>query len=128
MKTLLHTLILTTAGLMTSFGAAALADSADLTLVRDITPEYPEHAIRRELGGEVMVRFDVDSKGRARNIEVVESTHDNVFDRSVKTALRRSAFDNHGNRPVEDVERVYRFDASALKKEDQVVMYNAFHQ
>jgi len=57
--------------------------------VLDVTPEYPEAALRRDASGYVVVRFDVSVEGKAENISVIEASHERLFDSAVKSALLR---------------------------------------
>lgn len=99
--------ILATGGLT----SAALADTAPTVVpVRDIQPEYPARALRRDTSGYVIVRFDVDAGGRAKNINIVESQPASTFDAAVLTAVRRSTFEVQGEEnTLDNVERIYRF-------------------
>lgn len=128
MKTLTRT-ILFTAGLLAGFSGTALAETTgQIKAVRDIAPEYPASALRRDASGYVVVRFDLDRNGRARNVEIVESNPQRLFDSSVLTAVRKSVFEISGDASATDVERVYRFNPAERSEQNQISMHNAFHQ
>lgn len=76
-------------------------------------PVYPESAIRRGLGGIVVARFIVDTRGRVeRDVTILESTSDE-FTSAVRYYLRRARFRpaRVGGEPVRQlVEQRYVFE------------------
>lgn len=52
-------------------------------------PEYPRRALDMRLDGYVVVLFDVNSDGRVENIRFVEANPNNIFNRSVITAMKK---------------------------------------
>ncbi len=86
--------------------------------VLDVTPEYPEAALRRDASGYVVVRFDVSVEGKAENISVIEASHERLFDSAVKSALLRSTFEVEGQESAVNIERTYRF--TPLRENNQV--------
>ena len=83
--------------LLSAFGAIAedevpLTSSPEQGLwVRDLAfpPEYPRQAYKKGVTGFVNVMFTINSKGRVRDIEVIESEPPGVFDKSTFRALKR---------------------------------------
>lgn len=65
---------------------------ADVIPLNDVLPEYPDHARRRNIEGYVKLAFTINAKGRVENIQVVESSPPNVFDRSARQAAARWRF------------------------------------
>ncbi len=59
---------------------------------RNEPPTYPRKAVRNQTSGYVKVRFTITSKGKARDIEIVESVPEGIFDRSTVTAVKRMRF------------------------------------
>ena len=51
-------------------------------------PEYPRRALDMRLEGHVIVMFDVNSEGRVENIRIIEAQPNNIFNRSVITAMK----------------------------------------
>ncbi|OCG00301.1 TonB family protein [Gilliamella sp. wkB112] len=51
-------------------------------------PEYPRRALDMRLEGYVIAIFDVNSDGRVENIRIVEANPNNIFNRSVITAMK----------------------------------------
>ncbi|MBS6032055.1 MAG: TonB family protein [Pantoea sp.] len=49
--------------------------------------EYPDRAWKLEQDGEVLVSYDIDSLGKARNVKVLESHPAYLFDDSVKQQI-----------------------------------------
>jgi protein TonB len=61
----------------------------DARLVRQIDPEYPRNARREGIEGTVDLRFTVKADGKVADIEVVEATPGDTFDREAIAAVRR---------------------------------------
>tara|TARA_R110000772_G_scaffold210370_4_gene320909 strand:+ start:392 stop:781 length:390 start_codon:yes stop_codon:yes gene_type:complete len=89
----------------------ALADS-NVEALLDIQPEYPQSALRRDLSGHVVVRFDIDSNGKAHNISIVEASPARIFNSAVRVALKRSIFST-SNDSSASFERTYNFNLTA---------------
>lgn len=68
-------------------------EDQDLRPVRVEAPRYPGRAHRRGIEGYVTVEFVVDTNGRTRNVRVVESEPNDVFDQSARNAVRRWEFE-----------------------------------
>ncbi|WP_336193178.1 TonB family protein [Providencia stuartii] len=61
--------------------------------LRKQAPAYPERARRLGKDGYVKVRYDIDEDGRVTNIEFVEASPKGLFERDVKRAMNRWAFE-----------------------------------
>ena len=100
-------------GLILLFSASALISNiatADITPVVDVTPEYPQAALRRDITGHVVVQFDVDANGKARNITIVDARPARIFNGAVRTALMRSTFKLNNDDSLARFQRTYHFD------------------
>ncbi|MCX8663276.1 TonB family protein [Gilliamella sp. B2911] len=51
-------------------------------------PEYPRRALDMRLEGYVVAMFDVTSEGRVENIRIIEAQPNNIFNRSVISAMK----------------------------------------
>ena len=51
-------------------------------------PEYPRRALDMRLEGHVVALFDINSNGRVENIRIIETKPNNIFNRSVITAMK----------------------------------------
>lgn len=51
-------------------------------------PEYPRRALDMRLEGYVVAMFDVTSEGRVENIRIIETQPNNIFNRSVISAMK----------------------------------------
>ncbi|MEX6225286.1 TonB family protein [Providencia hangzhouensis] len=56
-------------------------------------PMYPDRARRLGKEGYVKVRYDIDDSGRVTNIEFVEVSPKGLFEREVKRAMNRWAYE-----------------------------------
>ncbi len=108
MKKLGLILLLSTSAL-TANGAMA----ENIVPVLDVAPEYPEAALRRDISGHVVVRFDVDESGKAQNISIVEASPERIFNGAVRVALKRSTFTASDDISSTSFERTYHFNQSA---------------
>lgn len=61
--------------------------------LRKQVPLYPERARRLGKDGYVKVRYDIDEDGRITNIEFVEASPKGMFEREVKRAMNRWAYE-----------------------------------
>lgn len=90
----LKKLILAGALAVSTFGIAALPAAAEgPVLVKQVPPEYPRGAERRELEGSVDLRFVVDDAGKVANVEVIGATMPGVFDSAATKALEKWTFE-----------------------------------
>lgn len=105
-------------GLILLFSASALMANfaiaeENIAPVLDIAPEYPNSALRRNISGHVVVRFDVDENGKAQNIDVVDASPARIFNNTVRIALKRSTFSTSGDSSSASFERTYHFNQSS---------------
>ena len=61
------------------------------SFARFVPPEYPHQARARNIEGRVLLRVLVSAEGRAREIEVVESSHP-VFTSAARKSVQRSRY------------------------------------
>jgi TonB family protein len=103
-------------GLILLFSASTFAAhfaAADIIPVLDVAPEYPQAALRRDVSGHVIVRFDVNENGKAHNITIVNANPERIFNDAVRTALKRSTFSVTDGASSSSFERTYYFDQAA---------------
>jgi protein TonB len=77
---------------LASLNASRRLPPSELKRTRYVPPEYPKDALKRDIGGEVRVRFTLDADGKVKSAEVVNSTPADVFDRAALDAVRRWRF------------------------------------
>jgi TonB family protein len=84
-------------------GPDLTALAAQLQRTRYVAPEYPERALSDRVGGDVTVQYIVDKKGYTKDVHVVESTPQGVFDRAATDAIRRWRYRpaKYNGQPVE---------------------------
>ena len=61
--------------------------------LRKQAPSYPDRARRLGKNGYVKVRYDVDSEGRVINVEFLAASPKGLFEREVKRAMNRWAYE-----------------------------------
>jgi protein TonB len=89
-------------------------------VIADRVPAYPEMLRSAGISGSVIIRFVVDTTGRAElsTVRVVESSHQ-LFTQSALAALRQARFtpgELAGHRVRTLVERSYRFDIAGSER------------
>lgn len=80
----------------------------DRETVRVVAPEYPRGAERRNLEGEVSVRYNVTPEGEVSDVEIVQATPAGIFDRAVLRALEQWRY-APAEETTEGVEQVFNF-------------------
>ncbi|ACT59099.1 energy transducer TonB [Hirschia baltica] len=75
------------------FGGAAPA-LAEAKVVKQVAPEYPRGAERRELEGSVSLSFDVNDAGKVENVAVTDASIPGVFDAAAIKALSQWKFES----------------------------------
>lgn len=68
------------------------ARTAELKRTRFVPPVYPRQALEEQIEGTVRVRITVDTDGRVKSAEVIESTPAGVFDAATLAAVKRWRF------------------------------------
>src|SRR5690554_4265881 len=71
---------------------AAPQQASEVMPLNEVMPEYPDMARRRGIEGFVRLGFTINANGRVENIEVLEASPPNVFDRSARRAAARWRF------------------------------------
>lgn len=66
--------------------------TTELKRTRFVPPVYPRQALEDEIEGTVRVRITVDTDGRVKSAEVIESTPAGVFDAATLAAVKRWRF------------------------------------
>ncbi len=87
--------IMAAAAFASAMGVTALpAAAGGPVLVKQVPPEYPRGAERRELEGTVDLKFTVDESGTVGGIEVVGASMPGVFDSAAEKALEQWKFES----------------------------------
>ncbi|MFN3835616.1 MAG: energy transducer TonB [Glycocaulis sp.] len=90
------------------FAAAPALAMNERETVRVVAPEYPRGAERRNLEGQVTVRYNVTPEGEVADVEVVDATPAGVFERAVLRALEQWRYAPAGE-TTEGVEQHFNF-------------------
>ncbi len=88
---------------------AETVSAATLRRTAAVAPIYPRAAIRRDLSGRVKVEFTVGTDGSTREIEVVETVFNGVFDRSAMRAISEWRYEPRVVRGQRVAQRVYAY-------------------
>jgi TonB family protein len=62
-------------------------------VTRAATPQFPKEAQQRRLGGYVVVAYELDATGKAKNIRAIEAHPAGIFDAAAIETIRASDFD-----------------------------------
>jgi protein TonB len=79
---------LTTAQMALAPSDVNLGDSQQAVPIYRREPTYPRKALQRNMGGYVVLSFDISPKGRPENIAVVEAKPAQIFNREAMKALK----------------------------------------
>ena len=84
-------------------GPDLTALAAQLQRTRYVAPEYPDRALGDKISGTVTVQYIVDKKGYTKDVHVVESAPQGVFDRAATDAIGRWRYRpaKYNGQPVE---------------------------
>jgi protein TonB len=91
------------AGAQPAAGPNLTALAAQLQRTRYVAPEYPDRALSDKISGTVTVQYIVDKKGYTKDVHVVESAPQGVFDRAATDAIGRWRYRpvKYNGQPVE---------------------------
>jgi TonB family protein len=70
-------------------GTSSAPTGAQLKRLRYVPPEYPRKALEQQIEGAVTIQFTVDTRGDPKDLQVVEASPRNVFDRATLDAVKR---------------------------------------
>jgi len=84
---------------------AAAADSADLTPLNRVEPEFPREAVVAGAdSGMVKARMTIDAGGEVTRVEILDANPRRVFDRAVVRTLSQWRFTPGGNGRSKEIE------------------------
>lgn len=93
-KMVMKKIVLAAFAATAGFGAVALpAYAGPVLVIKQVPPEYPRGAERRELEGTVDLKFVVDDSGKVASVEVVGESTPGVFDKAATKALKQWKFE-----------------------------------
>ncbi|EHQ4618460.1 TonB family protein [Salmonella enterica] len=72
------------------------ASSPVCTSLVPFSPVYPYRALALKIEGRVKFTYDVDSSGKVVDIRILDAQPHNMFERSIKNALKLLRFDCGG--------------------------------
>ena len=91
------------------FSLAAFADSADLTPVSRVEPEFPREAIVAGAdSGMVKARMTIDAGGEVTRVEIIDAIPRRVFDRAVVKTLSQWKFTPGGSGRAKEIEIAFK--------------------
>ncbi|PKF49131.1 energy transducer TonB [Enterovibrio nigricans] len=70
-------------------GPVEIAGNQSAVPISRVEAVYPPKALRRGIEGYVIMKFTIDAQGRPIDIEVIETSHKRVFERSALRALKK---------------------------------------
>lgn len=63
--------------------------SANAEPIERINPEFPEEARLKGIEGWVIIRFDITEEGSVENVQIVDASPRNLFEREARKAVKR---------------------------------------
>lgn len=72
------------------------SETSDAYPIMRVEPKYPTQAAQNNIEGSVTLTFDIDSGGSVKNVSIVNSKPEGIFDRSAKKALQQWKYASHG--------------------------------
>lgn len=82
-------------------------------VINRIYPEYPNKAKILGIEGVVTVQYDVNIGGRVDNIRVLSAVPSGIFEKSIRSAMRRWVYEN--NKSEKDLTITFKFCLNANK-------------
>jgi bla regulator protein BlaR1 len=79
------------------------------TALQRVQPDYPQREKIRGITGTVELQFSIDNDGNVRDVSVIGSTPDHVFDHVAIAALRQWRFGGPGN-PAQRYTQTFAFE------------------
>ena len=86
-----------------------------------VEPKYPEKAVAENIEGSVVLKFDIDSEGIVKNVEVVNGSPAYVFDKVAKTALEQWKYESSNSYHKNNLVQLdFALDKSSARRESLI--------
>lgn len=102
----------------------ALDSKKDAYPIFRVEPQYPAVAVQNKTEGSVVLSFDIESNGSVKNVKIVGSEPQQIFDHSAIKALQHWKYETHGKKLASQLVQIdFVLEEDAVKQS-----YDGIHE
>lgn len=104
---LLSMLLISLALTSTSCAKTKVPNNEYPSIIKQVKAYYPVYAFKNRIEGQVEVGFDVDAEGKVREMRIIKSEPQHLFDDSVIRAVSQWRYEK--NKPAKNMHTTVKF-------------------